>query len=282
MRHETSMTTTPKGLRLHQQSWLGAAPKAAIVLVHGYAEHSGRYQHVAERFTEAGYDIHAFDLRGHGRSQGEPRVYVHSIDEYTGDVERFFTAVQERTAGLPIFLLGHSMGGAISARFLVDGDRGLAGAILSAPAVRRAGILGRPVEAVFLFIARFVSRWHFPKLDNVKISRDPEVVERYDSDPLIYRDGMPFGTAAAVVRSARYVDKNAGQITLPIFFGHGTDDALVKHIASERLHERVGSEDKTLKLYPGLYHEILNEPERGQVMQDMIDWLDAHSLESVA
>ena len=277
MRHEESTTTTPDGLKLYQQAWRGSAPKAIIVLVHGYAEHSGRYEHVAQRFTDAGYDIHTFDLRGHGRSEGEPRVFVRSIDEYTGDVERFVASVRERTTGKPLFLLGHSMGGAISARFLVDGERDLKGAILSAPAVRRAGILGSPVEALFLFIA---SRWpwlHFPRLDNVKVSRDPDTVERYDNDPLNYRDGMPFGTAAAIVRSARYVDKNAGQIELPIFIGHGTDDGLVNFLASERLHERVGSQDKTLKLYPGLYHEILNEPERDQVMQDMLDWLDAHA-----
>ncbi len=275
MRHEESTTQTPDGLTLYQQSWRGGTPKAAVVLVHGYAEHSGRYQHVAERFTQAGYAMHAFDLRGHGRSEGEPRVYVRSIDEYTGDLERFVASVREREAGLPIFLLGHSMGGAISARFLLDGDRGLRGAILSAPAVRRAGIFGRPVEGFFLFIA---GRWpwlHFPKLDNVKVSRDPEVVRRYDNDPLIYREGMPLGTAAAIVQSARYVDKQADRIELPILIAHGTDDGLVNYIASERFHDRVGSKDKTLKLYKGLYHEILNEPERDQVMQDMLDWLDA-------
>ncbi|MCH7698185.1 MAG: alpha/beta hydrolase [Chloroflexi bacterium] len=275
MRHEESSTETPDGLTLYQQSWRGSTTKAAVVLVHGYAEHSGRYEHVAERFTQAGYAIHTFDLRGHGRSEGEPRVYVHSIDEHTGDVERFVAAIREREAGLPLFLLGHSMGGAISARFLADGQRDLRGVILSAPAVLRAGILGRPVEALFLFFARMAPRLHFPKLDNVKISRDPETVRRYDNDPLIYREGMPWGTAAAIVLSARYLDQHASQIELPIFIGHGTDDALVNSLASERLHERVGSKDKKLKLYEGLYHEILNEPERGQVMQDMLDWLDA-------
>ena len=276
------MTTTPDGLRLHQQTWLGNAPKAAIVLVHGYAEHSGRYQHVAERFTEAGYDVYAFDLRGHGRSEGKPRVYVLSIDEHTGDLERFLASVRERTRGIPLFLLGHSMGGAISARFLVGDDHGLAGAILSAPAVRRAGIFGRSLEALFLLIAGLAPRWHFPKVDSATVSSDPEVVERYDNDPLIYRDGMPLGTAAAIVRSARYVDKNAGKVRLPIFIGHGMGDKIVNSLASERLHERVGSKDKTLKLYPGLYHEILNEPERDQVMQDMIGWLDARVSESKA
>ncbi len=275
MRHEESTTKTPDGLTLYQQSWRGARTKAVIVLVHGYAEHSGRYEHVAERFTRAGYAIHAFDLRGHGRSEGEPRVYVRSIDEHTGDVERFVASVREREAGLPLFLLGHSMGGAISARFVADGDRGLKGAILSAPAVRRAGILGRPVEALFLFIAGFFPHWHIPALDSLKVSRDPETLRLYDADPLIYHEGLPLGTASALVRSARYVDKHANRIDLPIFIGHGTDDALVNHLASERLHERVGSKDKTLKLYDGLYHEILNEPEREQVMQDIIDWLDA-------
>lgn len=274
MRHEESTAQTPDGLNLYQQSWRGA-PKAAVVLVHGYAEYSGRYQHVAQRFVEAGYAVHAFDLRGHGRSEGEPRVYVRSIDEHTRDVERFVASVHEREAGLPVFLLGHSMGGAISARLLLDGDRGLRGAILSAPAVRQAGIFGRPVESLFLFIAGIVPRWHFPKLDNVKVSRDPEVVQRYDNDPLIYRGGMPLGTAAAVVRSAREVDRRAKSIELPILIAHGTDDGLVNPDASKRLHDRVGSKDKQLKLYEGFYHEILNEPERDQVMQDMLDWLDA-------
>ena len=277
MRHEESTTTTPDGLTLHQQSWRGSTPKAAIVLVHGYAEHSGRYEHMAQRFTDAGYDVYTFDLRGHGRSEGTPRVYVRDMAEHTGDVERFLTWVRERTSGLPLFLLGHSMGGAISARLLVDGDHDLNGAILSAPAVRRAGVFGRPVEALFVFMAGLVPRWHFPKLDDAKVSRDPEVVERYNNDPLIYREGMPLGTALAIVQSARYVDKHAANIELPLFIGHGTDDALVNFIASERLHDRVGSKDKTLKLYPDLYHEILNEPERDQVMQDMLDWLDAHT-----
>ncbi len=276
MRHEESSTKTPDGLTLYQQVWRGATSKAAIVLVHGYAEHSGRYEHVAERFTRAGYALHAFDLRGHGRSEGEPRAYIESIDEHTGDVERFVDSVREREAGLPLFLLGHSMGGAISARFLADGDRSFNGAILSAPAVRRAGILGRPIEALFLFIAGLFPHWHIPALDSQKVSRDPETVRLYDGDPLIYREGLPLGTASALVRSARYVDKNAGQIDLPILIAHGTDDALVNHIASERLYKRVGSQDKTLKLYEGLYHEILNEPEREQVMQDMLDWLDSH------
>ncbi len=276
MRHEESTTETPDGLTLYQQSWRGGTTKAAVVLVHGYAEHSGRYEHVAERFTRAGYAVHAFDLRGHGRSQGEPRVLVRSIDEYTGDLERFLTSVREREAGLPVFLLGHSMGGAISARFLLDGDHGLTGAILSAPAVRRAGIFGLPVEGFFLFFAGLLPRWRFPKLNSDVISRDPDVVRRYDNDPLVYRDGMPIGTAAAIVKSARYVDKHAGRINLPVLISHGTDDGLVNHIASERFYERLGPMDKTLKLYQGLFHEILNEPERDQVMQDMIDWLDAH------
>ncbi len=275
MRHQTSMTTTPEGLRLHQQAWLGDAPKAAVVLVHGYAEHSGRYEHVAQRFTEAGYDVYAFDLRGHGRSQGSPRAFVQTLDEHTSDVEQFVASVRQQTGDLPLFLLGHSMGGAISARFLIDGDRGLAGVILSAPALRKAGLLGRPLEALFLLVAKRWPLLRLPKLGGDKVSRDPEVVEQYDSDPLIYREGMPMGTAAAVILATRVVDKRSDEITLPILLAHGTDDALVNSDASKRLHERIGSQDKTLKLYEGLYHEILNEPERDQVMQDMIDWLDA-------
>lgn len=274
MRREESSAKTPEGLTLYQQSWRGTDTKAAIVLVHGYAEHSGRYEHVAERFTQAGYSIHTYDLRGHGRSEGE-RVHVESLEEHTGDVERFVMSVRERENGVPTFLLGHSMGGAISARFLVDGDRGLRGAVLSAPALRRAGILGRPLEALFLFAAKRWPRMRFPRLDNLKVSRHPEVVERYDSDPLIYREGMPFGTAASVVHAARHVDRESKALTLPMLIAHGTKDALVNPSASKRLHRRARSNDKTLKIYEGLFHEILNEPERDEVMQDMLDWLDA-------
>jgi acylglycerol lipase len=271
------MTRTPEGLRLHQQTWLGDAPKAAVVLIHGYAEHSGRYEHVAQRFTDAGYDVYSFDLRGHGRSQGKPRAFLETLDDHTGDVDRFLASVREQTGTRPLFLLGHSMGGAISARFLVDGDRDLDGVILSAPALRRAGILGRPLEGLFLFIAKRWPRLRLPKLDSNTVCRDPDVVKRYDSDPLIYREGMPLGTAAAVIKATRVVDKQSDEISLPIFIAHGTDDKIVNSDASKRLHERVGSQDKTLRLYPGLYHEILNEPERDQVMQDMIDWLDART-----
>ncbi len=270
------MTTTPDGLRLHQQTWLGDAPKAAIVLVHGLGEHSARYEHVAERFTATGYDIHTYDLRGHGRSEGE-RTYIEDIKEHTGDLDRFVTAVRSRTANLPLFLLGHSMGGAISARFLIDGDRGLRGAILSAPAVRRAGILGKPLEAIFMFFAQRWPHFHAPAIKGERVTRDPDMASRYDADPLVDHAGVTIGTFAAIVRGTREIDARSNEILLPVLLAHGTKDKLVKHIASERLHERVGSQDKTLKIYEGLYHEILNEPEREQVMQDMLDWLDAHT-----
>jgi len=275
MRHEESKIRTADGLTLYQQMWRGASPKAHVAIVHGLGEHSARYQHVATRFVDAGYDVHSFDLRGHGRSEGE-RTYIETIEEHTSDVDRFIESARSRADGSPLFLLGHSMGGAISARYLVDGERGFAGAILSAPAVRRAGVLGRPLEAIFLW---FANRWpralKLPKIDGKRVSRHPEIVREYNTDPLVFHEGVPFGTGAALVRSARHVDRNAAQIRLPILLAHGTKDSLVNPDASKRLHGRVGSTDKTLKLFPGLFHEILNEPERDAVMDDMVAWMDA-------
>ena len=269
MKNETATFETSGGLTLFEQRWSPDGPSRAVVaIVHGYAEHSGRYEWTAARLTARGYAAEALDLRGHGRSGGE-RVFVNSFDEYFDDVERFLARVRERNPGLPVFLFGHSMGGGVVAGFTIARKPALAGVLLSG-----AAMLGpRPAAGP--------GPSNPPRppgpLPASTISRDPAVVAAYESDPLVYRGAPRTDRAAAMGAAYDLVQKGMESITLPLLIMHGTGDLLVPFAGSRVLMERAASKDKTLKLYEGLYHEILNEPEKDQVVADILAWLDVRT-----
>lgn len=276
MRRQEAVSQASDGQRLFERSWLPERdPRSAVGIVHGYAEHSGRYDHVAERLVASGHAVYAFDLRGHGRSEGR-RAYVRTLDEHVADLEAFLARVGEREPDLPLFLLGHSMGGTIVTSLLVSGRRDVSGVILSGAALQPGRALSRLVQGFISLLGRLAPRLPLAKLKSEKISRDPDVVAGYDSDPLVHRGRMQAGTASAIIRATRAIDAQMEAITLPLLILHGTSDDLTDPDGSRRLYQRAGSPDKTLKLYDGLYHEVLNEPEKQQVLSDILDWLDAH------
>jgi alpha-beta hydrolase superfamily lysophospholipase len=262
------------GLRLFERAWLpGTAPRGRIVLVHGYAEHTGRYEFVGETLASAGYAVHAFDLRGHGRSDGE-RALVRSFDAYLDDLDVFVDRARGSQAAEPIFLLGHSMGGAIVALYAVERRPEVRGIVLSGPAVTsNAGVAAWLLRAV----GRLLPRLPLMKLDAAAVSRDPEVVRRYDSDPLVYRGRVKAGLVAAMLDAGRRISAGAGSLRSPVLFMHGREDRLAPVATSETLAAAASSNDKTLKVYDGLFHEIFNEPERDSVLGDAIAWLDART-----
>lgn len=276
VRHEEDAFDAADGRRLYEQRWLpeGEA-KAHVAIVHGYAEHSGRYAYTGEALARRGYAVHALDLRGHGRSDGD-RAYVRSFNEYLLDVRAFLARVSGRAGDRPVFLLGHSMGGAIAALTLTVEHPALRGALLSGAAISSEGT-PRIVRAIIALLGRIAPRLPLIKLKASDVSRDPDVVERYENDPLVYRGRVRAGLAAAMSRAVRRIERAAPSITLPLLIMHGTADALAKPDGSIALHGRAGSADKTLKLYEGLAHEILNEPEKDQVIADIVAWLDARS-----
>ena len=264
------------GTPLLERAWLPAtAPRGVIILVHGYAEHSGRYEHVGEALAARGYAVHAFDLRGHGRSGGQ-RAIVRSFAEYVADLRIFLARVRVQHPRVPLFLFGHSMGGGIvTLAAIIDPPR-VDGILLTGPALG-AGSVAAPMRALVQALARLLPSLPLTKLDAGAISRDPGVCRRYDDDPLVYRGRIKAGLAAAMMRAGERIARDMGDIHYPLLIMHGTLDALASLAGSERLYAQAPSTDKMLKLYEGLYHEILNESERDQVIADMLEWLDART-----
>ena len=270
-----SSLSTDDGLHLFTRSWPSSSPRAVVALVHGYAEHSGRYDHVAHSFTEQGATVHAYDQRGHGHSDGR-RAYVASFERYLGDLDRFLDHVRAQTPDVPLFLFGHSMGGLVVLKYVLDRNPSPRGLLLSAPAIQ----INPDLAPLVRRIAQFIGRW-FPTLPTTRspqgaISRDPDVVAEAQNDPLNYHGRVLARTGAEMLRAGRDVQTNLSALDDPFLVIHGTADRLATPSWSQRLYEQAVSDDKTIHLYEGLYHETFNEPEQDEVLHDLGTWLDAH------
>jgi alpha-beta hydrolase superfamily lysophospholipase len=263
------------GLGLFWRLWApdDDPPLGRVLICHGYAEHGGRYRHVAERLTAAGIAAVVPDHRGHGRSEGRP-VSVARFDDYITDLHRVAADVAADQGDAPTVLLGHSMGGLIAAVYALRHPSELCGLVLSAPAVTRSGVSAATVAAGRL-LARLVPEMGVMRLPLERISRDPEVVAAYLADPLVHPRRVRARLGAEMLRAMDEVAAGLPRLTLPVLAMQGDADALVDPSAAAYVHARVGSSDRTLHVYPGLYHEIFNEPERDQVIGEMVDWVRA-------
>jgi acylglycerol lipase len=263
-------------LDLFYRCWLPVkSPKAVLVIAHGLAEHSGRYRNLAEFFTGRGYAVYGLDLPGHGRSEGS-RCYINRFSDYTEDVGSFLDLVRNEGREGKIFLLGHSMGGTIAVDFAVGYQDELTGMLISA-AVMKVGYSVTPFQVMAAgILSRLVPKMGVSVLDATAISKDPAVVDAYVNDPLVYRGKIRARTGAELIRTIGELSTRLPEIRLPVLIMHGTEDRLSEPEGSRMLYEKLGSADKTLKMYEGLYHEIFNEPEREQVMADAASWIAAH------
>ena len=275
MRHIENRTKGGSGVELYWQGWLpDGEPRGLVFIAHGLAEHSGRYAHVGEALAARGYGVYAIDHRGHGRSEGK-RTLIDSVDQTVEDLRAFAATMRSSHPGIPVFLLGHSMGGAIAYAYALKYQRDLRGLVLSAPAVVIENV--NPVTlAVGKVLSRVAPGAGVVQLDATAVSRDPEIVRRYDTDPLNYRGKVAARTAAELVDLANAAPERLREITLPLLVFQGSADRLVPVKASQLVHEKAGSTDKTLKTYEGLYHETMNEPEKDEVIAMVAEWLDSH------
>ncbi len=273
--HEEAHFAARDGLTLYQQCWLPDGPSpATVVVVHGINEHSGRYARLAGDLTSRGYAVYALDLRGHGRSDGE-RLMIRSFDQYLDDVEVFLAWVAQQQPGKPLFLLGHSMGGAIVTLLAIVRPPQVRGLIVSSPALSIGGQVFPILRRLAALLSAVWPRLRVVGIGHRFISRDPAVVDEFRHDPLVYHGRLPVRTGAEVLRAASLIQAQMEAVRLPLLILHGTGDFMTDPNGSRQLYRRATSPDKTLRLYPGLYHELFSEPERDQAVADLLAWLDA-------
>lgn len=263
------------GTKIVYDVWTpSSAPTGVVVLCHGYAEHARRYDHVAQRFGAAGLVTYALDLRGHGRSDGK-RVYLRELSEYTDDFHHLVGIATAAHPDLKRIVIGHSMGGGVVFSYGVEHPDDYALMVLSGPAVYAQDAVSTFMIGVAKVVGSVLPGLPVEELPAEAVSRDPQVVAAYQADPLVHHGKLPAGVAKALIGVGETMPQRAPALTAPLLVVHGSDDKLIPVAGSERLVECVGSSDVTLKVYPGLYHEVFNEPERDAVLDDVVSWIEA-------
>ena len=276
MKHLEGEFKGHSNFNLYYQCWLPSnEPRAVMLVVHGLAEHSGRYTNLVNHFVPRDYAIYSFDQRGHGRSQG-PKGYVKNFSHFVCDLKTFLDIIHNKHRTAKVFIVGHSVGGTIATAYAVSHQDEFDGLILSA-ATLKAGV---NVPSGLIIVAPLLSLL-LPKvglytIDASAISRDQPVVNAYINDPLVYRGKIRTRLGVEIIQAMQVLPSQMPRIHLPVLIMHGTADQLSDPKGSEILYNRVSSKDKTLKLYEGFFHEIFNEPEREQVFADMEEWLATH------
>jgi acylglycerol lipase len=279
--HEESTFEGSGGLQLFSQSWrpVSEEPRAVLIVVHGLRDHSTRYGELAEHLVGQGFAVHAFDLRGHGHSEGV-RVHIDSFEEYLTDLGLFLERVRQREPGRPVFLLGHSMGGAIVTLFTVEKKPGIQGVVLSAPALKPGADVSKALIATTKVIGGVLPNLKVLELDPKQFSRDPAVVKENETDPLIFQQGGPARTASRLLGALNTISERMEEVSTPVLVMHGTADTVTDPEGSKALVKSARSTDKTLKLYHGLYHDLLHEPEKAEVIGDVTQWLKERMTEA--
>ena len=261
------------GLKIFFRSWRPESNTlGTVVIVPGFNAHSGYYGWVAEQLVAGGLAVYALDLRGRGNSEGE-RFYVETFEDYVRDIEAVTAIVKTREPGQPVFMLGHSAGGVAACLYTLEHQAELAGLICESFAHE----LPAPDFALSVFkgLSHIAPHAHLLHLPNERFSRDPKVVEVMDNDPLIAHETQPTQTMAAMVRADERLKKEFRLITLPVLILHGTLDKNTKPSGSQHFYDMAGSSDKTLKLYEGGFHDLLNDIGKDEVMRDIKDWIAA-------
>jgi acylglycerol lipase len=271
--HNDGMFAGAAGGEIYWQAWLPAHAAGVVVIAHGLAEHSSRYAHVARRLADAGFAVYALDHHGHGRSSGV-RANISRMAHVRSDLNEVIDRAAAQHHGKPVFLLGHSLGGLIALDYVTSkGASDLTGLILSGAAVDPS--IGSPVQR---FAAKVLSsltpNLGVVELDSTAVSRDLEQVARYQTDSLNYHGKVRARTGGEAFAAVKRVTTRLGTVRLPVLVLHGSEDRLASPKGAKMVAGKVASKDVTFKLYAGLYHEIFNEPEKDDVLDDVTQWVE--------
>jgi lysophospholipase len=251
-----------------------AAPRAVLLIVHGIRDHALRYQPLAEAVAEQGFVVYAQDMRGHGHSGG-PRQRWETLTELRDDVDLLIAEAKQRNPGLPLFVYGHSMGGLVSTDVALEHPE-LAGLVLSGAALKLLPDVTSGQQTAARFFGAIAPGLKAQHLDDSLFVRDPAVRAAFAADPLVVHDDLPARSAAATLNGIEAVHARSAELKLPLLVMHGTVDHATNPEGSQELVQRAASTDKTLKLWDGVYHDLLNEPEGPQVIALVTTWLVAH------
>ena len=273
MMHSEFKLESFDGLPLFAQSWQPKSKsKAVICLVHGIGEHSGRYIHVANRLTQAGYSFIAFDLRGHGKSPG-PRGHTSSYEALMLDISSLLKVANRQFPQLPSFLYGHSLGGNLVLNYTLRHKPQIKGVIATAPWLRLdfeppvfKVILGQIMNKIWPSFSQVSG------LNTKALSHDPEVVKAYENDPMVHSH-ISARMFISVYQSGRWALEHAAEFSLPLLIMQGGADKIISSKASSEFASKI-PQKCTFKIWDGLYHEIHNERQREEVFDFLIKWLD--------
>jgi alpha-beta hydrolase superfamily lysophospholipase len=263
------------GLEMFARGWTPkGTPKAVIALIHGIGEHTGRYTPVGMALAEMGYAMLGFDLRGHGKSEGQ-RGHTPSYNALLDDIAAFMKQMEGKYPNLPRFLYGHSMGGNLVLNYALRRRPDLNGLIVTSPWLK----LAFEPPAAKVFLAKVMNNiapgfTQSSNLDTKALSRDEAVVATYVNDPLVH-DKVSARLFASMYESGSWALEHASELLLPLLLMQGTADRLDSVEATKEFAVKAGSK-VTLKLWDGWFHEIHNEPEKAEVFKAMVDWLDEH------
>lgn len=256
------------GTKIHLHTWTVDKSQATLLLVHGYAEHAGRYQEFAKFLNEKNISLISYDQRGYGLSEGL-RAYVNRFEDYVTDL----VEVRQNIDG-PVFLMGHSMGGLVGVQYILNkSDATIKGLISSSAALQLDPNLSPILQRLAPILGWLFPKLQTEKLDKTYLTRDPNVLEAYMNDPLMYLKGTRARTGAEMLKAIAANRARFKEVSVPLLAIHGAGDQLTMPGGTEKLYNDAKSVDKTLKLYPELYHELLNEPEKETVMSDIANWI---------
>ena len=271
MNDKISGWTSTEQLGIHAQLWDVDKPEFVICLVHGFGEHIGRYNHFAEFYNNQNGVVVGYDQIGHGKSEGKKghfKAYEHLLD----DVSRLLVWAETQYPGIPVFLYGHSMGGAVVMNYCLERNPNIQGLIATGPWIK----LGFEPSSAKLLLAK-IGNAIMPGLvqpsglDTTLLSKDNAVVDAYDNDPLVHGQ-VSAGAAMGLMRAGEKLDSFSGDLSVPFLLMHGEEDLVTSFPASKAFADRAGG-DLTFKPWPEMRHEIHNEPEQQAVFQYTMDWI---------
>ncbi|KAF5456460.1 hypothetical protein F2P56_025943 [Juglans regia] len=277
-RWSTFLFSGVRGNALFCRSWVpfSAELKGILIIIHGLNEHSGRYAHFARQLTSCNFGVYAMDWIGHGGSDGL-HGYVPSLDHVVADTGAFLEKLKMENPGIPCFLFGHSTGGSVvlKAASYPQVEGMLEGIVLTSPALRvkPAHPIVGAVAPIFSLVA---PKFQFKGANKrgIPVSRDPEALLAKYSDPLVYTGPIRVRTGHEILRISSYLMRNLRSVTVPFLVLHGTADKVTDPLASKDLYNEAASELKNIKLYDGFLHDLLFEPEREEIAQDIIAWME--------